>query len=162
MIATMKATKVPEAPKYNMIRRVISVAYHRNGVTGWPFYVVLFEYRDEDGKMRRMMATVSVTDADAHASKMVHAAQQDRVVAVVDIDRAAAGAIGQSLEEKYANRWRGDHFQRDLELAIRAHQTAEDERFDRENRAAARAKAKAHALAAKPAPKAKPVKVTKF
>lgn len=37
---------------------VKQIAYHRNGVMGEGFHIVLFSWRDDDKKLRNMMATV--------------------------------------------------------------------------------------------------------
>jgi len=56
--------------------KIIETAHHRNGISGAPFDVVLFDDRCNDG--RRMMAIVF--EADSHC-------------AVLDVAKLAAGDI---------------------------------------------------------------------
>lgn len=74
------------------------VDHHRNGVSGWPFWVVTFNWND-DGKTRRMVATVP----DVGESNTI--SRSDAVISVLDIDLLAAGDIAFG-----SNSWRGDHF----------------------------------------------------
>jgi hypothetical protein len=77
---------------------VKEIAYHRNGVCGEPFYVVLFR----DGRDKRL----AVVYADpGHVS-------------VFDPDLLGAGVIAFG-----ENSFRGDHYESDLRAAIRAHES---------------------------------------
>ena len=77
--------------------KVRSVAYHRNGVSGEGFHVVLFHYKKRD-----MVATVFDSLGQ---------------VAVLDLGMAAGGEIRAGI-----NSWRGDEFEKSLREAIRKHQ----------------------------------------
>ena len=80
--------------------KILDIAYHRNGVSGAPFHVVLFDDRCNDG--RRMMAIIFETDGHC---------------AVLDVTKLAAGDI------KFGpNSWRGDEYQWRLRKAIDEHQ----------------------------------------
>jgi hypothetical protein len=76
--------------------KIIDIAFHRNGICGAPFHVVLFDDRCNDG--RRMMAIVF--EEDSHC-------------AVLDVGKLAAGDI------KFgSNSWRADAYQCRLQKAI--------------------------------------------
>jgi hypothetical protein len=136
----MEASKSARPTKYSTIYRVLDVAHHRNGMTGHPFHVVLFEVANVDHRsLRRMVAVVSQAKADANSPTIVHVPSKDRVVAVMDVDLLAEGIIGAHEDEKLDNRFRGDHYQHDLESAIREHQIEEAKRFRAENAAARKA-----------------------
>ena len=77
----------------------VKVAFHRNGVAGSGFHVVLFNWKDEDKVTRRMVATMFETPGD---------------YAVLDIDETAKGNIGFA----HGNSWRGDRFELCLRTAI--------------------------------------------
>ena len=78
------------------LEKVVQVAFHRNGVSGTPFHVILF------------------TSDEAPANpKMAVVFDQPGAVAVFDLDLLSEGVIkfGQ-------NSFRGDDFEPDLRLAI--------------------------------------------
>jgi len=81
------------------------VAYHRNGVCGEGFHVVLFTMV-EDRKRRDMMATVF--DKPGH-------------VAVLDRNLLGQGEV--TMDE--GNAWRGDVFEEDLRAGIARHYAME-------------------------------------
>jgi len=132
--------KLPPPPTFSRIHRLVEVAYHSNGTSGQPFYVVKFEIEDEgeDGAavVRNMIAVVggALADGEGPDGLMAHVHGNDRLVSVLDVDLAARGLIGAKLADD--NRWRGDRYQRDLEEAIRWHQTVDAARFHAENAAA--------------------------
>lgn len=72
---------------------IITLAYHRNGISGAPFYIVLF--RGEEGRKVAILF-----DREAHC-------------AVLDVDRLHQGDIAFG-----SNSWRGDHFEPGLRNAI--------------------------------------------
>lgn len=76
----------------------IRIEYHRNGISGEPFYACLFDCI-ESGEERRMMAVVF--SEDSHC-------------AVLDVDLLAQGNIvfGE-------NSWRGDRYESLLRKAIK-------------------------------------------
>ena len=86
------------------------VSYHRNGVCGEGFNAVLFTWRDEDGKLRNMVA--SVFDGAGQC-------------AVYDVDELKAGNIAFAS----GNSWRGDHYEGELRKAIRRHNLNRAGRF---------------------------------
>jgi hypothetical protein len=70
---------------------ILSINYHRNGVCGAGFHSVAFNFRDEDGRYRKMVATVF---------------EEKGYCSVIEI-------------EDFANCWRGDVFEPLLRKAIR-------------------------------------------
>ena len=78
---------------------VKDVSYHRNGIGGEGFYAVLFDWKDDDGKKRSMIA--SVFDGSGQC-------------AVYDVQELAAGNIAFAC----GNSWRGDHFEDEIRKAI--------------------------------------------
>lgn len=84
-----------------------SIAHHRNGICGEPFWVILFRFT-EDGITHRMVATYFDVDNTKLTPKC----------AVLDVDMTALGNIGFAE----GNSWRGDHFSDALREAIRHHE----------------------------------------
>lgn len=80
------------------IHRIIDIDFHRNGISGAPFHVILFE--DKGDEASRKLGIVF---------------QSSQHVAVLDIAKLAEGniAFGQ-------NSWRGDVFELELRAAITA------------------------------------------
>lgn len=79
---------------------VVTVEHHRNGISGEPFHVVLFNWTDDDGRARKMLATVF---------------SAPMATAVLDVEQAARGEVGFGV-----NSWRGDQFDAALRRAIAA------------------------------------------
>lgn len=91
--------------------RVEAIQYHRNGVAGAGFHVVLFT---ANGYQRaKFVATVFETPYH---------------VSVLDRDLTAQGNV--TFGE---NSWRGDNFEPALREAIRRHEAAEDAKWGRAN-----------------------------
>lgn len=87
------------------------VDYHRNGICGWPFFVVTFDYAELYGNTtRRMVATVPTVSDDSRISRA------DCIVCVLDVDLLHQGVIGFGR-----NSWRGDDFAEAISAAIDAH-----------------------------------------
>lgn len=81
---------------------VTNIARHRNGIGGNGFYVVLFDWTDDEGKLRKMVATVfDMYEEDDNAN-----------TAVLDLLLLAVGDI------ELNNKWRGDTFDDELRTAI--------------------------------------------
>ncbi len=76
---------------------IIDIATHRNGISGAPFAVVLFEDRDEEGGRK----VAVLFDAPDHC-------------AVLDVGKLARGDIAFG-----SNSWRGDRFEPALRKAVR-------------------------------------------
>ncbi len=74
--------------------KIIAIAYHRNGVGGAPFHVVLFE------------------DADASRKVGVLFDEEDHC-AVLDVGKVAGGDIRFG-----SNSWRGDRYEASLRRAV--------------------------------------------
>ena len=74
--------------------KIIAIDFHRNGVCGAPFDVVLFE---DDSECRKVAI---VFERTGHC-------------AVLAVDKLAAGDIAFG-----SNSWRGDHFESDLRKEI--------------------------------------------
>ncbi len=78
------------------IHRIIDIDYHRNGICGAPFHVILFEDKGEEASRKVGI----VFDSAYH-------------VAVLDVDKLADGNITFGH-----NSWRGDVFELELRAAI--------------------------------------------
>ena len=89
------------------------VTYHRNGVSGWGFHTVTFDWQDGD-VLRHMMATVPNTtdtleDAGRTAESQAKLTRDDCVVCVVELANPKrtlrgdyfAGAIWQALNAQH-------------------------------------------------------------
>lgn len=81
------------------LKRIIDIAYHRNGISGAPFHVILFKDTGEEAS--RKMAIVF---RDPH------------YVAVLDVDKLHAGNITFAQ-----NSWRGDVYEPELRKFIQDH-----------------------------------------
>jgi hypothetical protein len=81
-----------------MHNRIIDIAYHRNGITGTPFNVVLFNDR-----------------GDAGSRKVAILFGQPEYCAVLDVAKLAAGDIAFG-----SNSWRGDQYEPHLRRAVKA------------------------------------------
>lgn len=76
----------------------IKIDFHRNGVSGNPFYVATFTAKYDDNLLGNMFAVVFPEESS---------------VAVFDLDKLAAGDI------KFgSNSWRGDYYEAPLRQAI--------------------------------------------
>ncbi|MCA9065850.1 MAG: hypothetical protein KDA96_22435 [Planctomycetaceae bacterium] len=78
------------------IQQILDIAFHRNGISGAPFHVILFDDSGEEASRK-----LAVVFEAAHH------------VAVLDLAKLAIGniAFGQ-------NSWRGDVFEPELRLVI--------------------------------------------
>lgn len=104
------------------------VSWHRNGISGWPFYVVLFDMQ-HNGVLHRMVATLPCTtepeDSELPRSRdVVNVHREHCVVSVLCVDKLAAGDITFG-----SNSWRGDDFADALWDAIDLHEKAEWEKI---------------------------------
>ena len=81
--------------------KIITTAYHRNGICGAPFEVVLFEDQGPEG-----------------SRKVAVLFEEPYHCAVLDVARLAAGDIAFGF-----NSWRGDHYEPHLRRALRADST---------------------------------------
>jgi len=86
------------------ITKVHAVEWHRNGVGGLGFHVVLFDEATEG----RMMAVDFGPEADA-------ATDSFGVIAVFQLDKLAAGDVAFG-----SNSWRGDHYTGPVRAVITA------------------------------------------
>jgi hypothetical protein len=78
------------------LKRILSIAYHRNGIGGAPFHVILFEDRGEEGSRK----VAVVFEEPCH-------------IAVLDVAMLAAGDIAFG-----SNSWRGDVYEPAMRRAI--------------------------------------------
>ncbi len=76
--------------------KIIAFAHHRNGISGAPFAVILFEDTGPEG-----------------SRKVAILFEQENHCAVLDVDKLAAGDIACG-----SNSWRGDRFEASLRKAI--------------------------------------------
>jgi hypothetical protein len=81
--------------------KIIATAYHRNGICGAPFDVVLFEDKRPDG-----------------SRKVAVLFEEPYHCAVLDVDKLAAADIAFA-----SNSWRGDNYDPHLRKAIENHKT---------------------------------------
>jgi hypothetical protein len=77
---------------------IIAIAYHRNGVAGAPFDVVLFQEKGRGG-----------------SRKLAILFPEPGRCAVLDVAKLAAGDIAFG-----SNLWRGDHYEPHLRKAVNA------------------------------------------
>lgn len=87
----------------------ISVAHHRNGVSGEPFHCVIFDKTDRDGTNR--MLAVRFADDEGEGF-------QNPRIAVFDL-----ALLSQSDIEFGSNSFRGDHFVDAIDKAIKTKRT---------------------------------------
>lgn len=85
---------------------VHAIDYHRNGICGAPFHVIIF---DEDKR----------ADPEDQGRKVGIVFEQPYHVAVLDLAKLAAGDI-----EFASNSWRGDQYEPHLRKAVRKHQAS--------------------------------------
>src|SRR5262249_35138852 len=84
--------------------KIIAINHHRNGISGAPFDVVLFDDQGPEGSRK----VAIVFDQEYHC-------------AVLDVAKLAAGDIAFA-----SNSWRGDAFEQSLRKAIRFHAKKQD------------------------------------
>ncbi len=82
------------------IKKIHAIAAHRNGITGAPFDVVIFEDHGAQGSL-----------------KVAIGFEFPGTLAVLDIGRLAAGDIAFG-----SNSWRGDQYQDPLREAVKRYQ----------------------------------------
>jgi len=87
--------------------KIIKTSHHRNGVSGEPFKVIIFEHSEDDDDMPKTM--VAVRFADDSKDGGFSAAR----CAVFDLALLYEGVI-----EFGENSWRGDHFATHLDKAL--------------------------------------------
>lgn len=85
------------------LKRIVAIDYHRNGIGGAPFDVVLFEDRGEEGSRK----VAVLFDDLGHC-------------AVLDVAKLAAGDIAFG-----SNSWRGDWYEARLRAAVSQHHKAQ-------------------------------------
>lgn len=82
----------------NTTTKIIDIDYHRNGVRGNGFHVVLFDWKEESSPKRRMIATIFADSGNC---------------AVYEVAQLNKGNI------KFgSNSWCGDEFEKDMRKAI--------------------------------------------
>ncbi len=87
-----------------MKKKVIKLAYHRNGISGLGFYVGII--KDEDNSKK---VVIRFPDIDKESGAVV--------CAVLDIDLLNNNFIG--MYEEKGNAWRGDHYSDIIDKAIK-------------------------------------------
>ena len=97
-----------------LIKEIVQIVRHRNGVSGAPFYAVRFKIR-QDAPGTVFLGIVF--DEPEH-------------VAVLNVDYLA-GAAGVAFSE---NSWRGDVYEPELRKAIAEWERVEQARFERKDR----------------------------
>jgi hypothetical protein len=78
------------------LKKVIAIDYHRNGIAGAPFHIILFEDAGDEGSRK----VAILFDQPWHT-------------AVLDVARVAAGDIAFG-----SNSWRGDVYEPALRKAV--------------------------------------------
>src|SRR5258708_5809710 len=99
--------------------KVSSVAYHRNGIGGDPFYVCLFtDSEQRNAQFVGIVPSVYVSDED-HEAPDFSAESGCQPCYVLDVNLLAAGDIAFG-----SNSWRGDNYFETLRLAAQSYSTA--------------------------------------
>lgn len=84
--------------------KIIEVSYHRNGICGEPFHVVLFKWKDEDAHRKPWRNMLAHVFDDAHYC----------AVHCLDMPTVKFGV----------NSWRGDHFDPEMRQAIKDNESS--------------------------------------
>jgi len=87
--------------------KIQKVAYHRNGISGVPFHVVLFENQEKGDRLRHFVATVF---------------PEPGVVSVLDVHETESG----NIEFANGNSWRGDYYEGRLRKAVSEYEHTSD------------------------------------
>lgn len=87
-----------------------SVAYHRNGISGLGFHVVIFRWAEDKDEPRPMVAVVF---------------PEIGACAVLDREMTRQG----NVEFAAGNSWRGDHFESAMRSAIQKYDEEQTEKF---------------------------------
>jgi len=85
--------------------RIQNSAYHRNGISGLGFHVVLFQWHDDESDVERQMVAVCRPQLDK--SGRIARKQFSPDIAVFDVNELREGNIAMAR----GNSWRGDHFE---------------------------------------------------
>ena len=97
---------------------VTAVDYHRNGVSGAPFYCVLFEWQDDTSRKphtRKMLGVLHTYTDEPYPT----------YCAVFDVDLLSEGCIEFSV-----NSWHGEHFKGGLTEAVRLWRESENAKIE--------------------------------
>lgn len=98
--------------------RVLSAAYHRNGVGGTGFYVGIVEYTGGDFAGQRMhVVTVPTPLTEGENAGEIDDAAFWPDIYVTDLD-LAAGTRGDATVAFGLNSWRGDRFQSEARTIV--------------------------------------------
>jgi hypothetical protein len=99
------------------------VAYHRNGVAGYPFYVITFQTRYDGGEWMPMVGVVFDYEDVAIKSENEYEAiaPTDGVFRNPRTAVFRRDLLGKGVVAFGANSWRGDHFDGALRSAIVEH-----------------------------------------
>jgi hypothetical protein len=93
--------------------KITSVAHHRNGISGEPFYVFLFDDKGEHND--NMMAVVfPLENGEFYAVDQKNRQEWNGRVSVFNVNELAKGNIGFAN----GNSWRGDRYEADLRKYI--------------------------------------------
>lgn len=87
--------------------KILQLDYHRNGVGGNGFYIIAFDFEEDEGNQRKMVGIVFEDQGNC---------------AVFDRELLGKGEV-----RFFHNSWRGDHFEKQLREAIR--KDSEDKGF---------------------------------
>lgn len=82
------------------MRKILAADYHRNGVSGAPFYTGIVQ--DADGSLKSVTV---FPDYDDDGEAVVNEGLANPRIAVLDIGLLAEGTV-----EFGTNSWRGDHY----------------------------------------------------
>jgi hypothetical protein len=89
--------------------KILKSAYHRNGVCGRGFSVVLFEHGDNPGRTMLGVMFNGDGDGDEDDDGVASLAPKDYATAVFDL-----GLLKDDVIEFGKNSWRGDNYQGDI------------------------------------------------
>lgn len=98
---------------HNLVKEILEVSCHRNGICGAPFHAIRFIASDEAESSSGHQFLATVFHENGHC-------------AVIDLDLIAEHGVSFGY-----NSWRGDHFEPELRKAIKEYQTKKDEEWKR-------------------------------
>ena len=93
------------------VKKVLQVAYHRNGICGAPFHAILFQTDHQ----------VQVNGVDRDATFLATVFEEPDHCAVICVDLLEGCGVTFTN-----NSWRGDHFEPELRAAIAAYHKETD------------------------------------
>ncbi len=100
-----------------MVKKILGVTYHRNGICGEPFHLVLFDSTEGE---KTLLGILPASTGEQGRCFVLEPAAISTDLAARKIEACAFGA----------GSFRGDNFERELRQAVSAWEKKEHERFD--------------------------------